>query len=713
MRLTLRTLLAYLEDELKPAESKEIGQKIAESPVATSLAQRIREVMRRRRLSVEDLNETCLDPNLVAEYLDGSLTPQEVADVERVCLGSDAHLAEVAACHQILTLVLGEPIEINPSSRERMYALADDGTVAKSDILVPVAAAPAPVHQVEPTPFPAHLQRKSRWQSVLPLMIPVALIGMWIVLIRFDPSLNFFAAAPGDGEKGMTIAAADPDEIEQNSQAPDFVPQQDEEPNPVERSGEPGIPEQGIDPPPPPDMPEPDKTVTGAVVGTEVAQPEALVAESPTDEPAAKIPDKPQTPPEVPTPPLPGKPAEQKVVGRYRSTEGILLSFDETKRGWYPVPYELELLEQTSLVVPVPFSAILEMQNEAPLLDLKGGTKADLITNSRAADLGIKLHEGRVVLEALNPQPTPFACQTGTLDWRLELNEAGTRVGIEMEPLQAYGSKQSLPENYFRLTVIVTSGTVRLASDTSQVTLSEGQEIVLHDPTRSLQTSTNPNVPDVSFAAPGMLKPELIQPYDLKPGWMEPDANIISTIQQMYIDEFATRFRPDLPAAESLESLLEDPRPRMAQYTVICLGLIDHVQDLIKTMRVSEFGEARLAAASEIRLWLPLHPEQREEYRSRLELSFPGDDADQLDRLLWGYSTEDARDPIASQSLISLLDHDRPIIGDLAFLEMARLTGLEESYKALVSSTQRRAWTNRWKRMVRDQGTILSAEADE
>ena len=141
MRLTLRTLLAYLEDELKPAESKEIGQKIAESPVATSLAQRIREVMRRRRLSVEDLNETCLDPNLVAEYLDGSLTPQEVADVERVCLGSDAHLAEVAACHQILTLVLGEPIEINPSSRERMYALADDGTVAKSDILVPVAAA--------------------------------------------------------------------------------------------------------------------------------------------------------------------------------------------------------------------------------------------------------------------------------------------------------------------------------------------------------------------------------------------------------------------------------------------------------------------------------------------------------------------------------------------------------------------------------------------
>ena len=68
MRLTLRTLLAYLEDELKPSESKEIGQKIAASPVATSLAQRIREVMRRRRLSAEDLNESGLDANIVAYF---------------------------------------------------------------------------------------------------------------------------------------------------------------------------------------------------------------------------------------------------------------------------------------------------------------------------------------------------------------------------------------------------------------------------------------------------------------------------------------------------------------------------------------------------------------------------------------------------------------------------------------------------------------------
>ena len=130
MRLTLRTLLAYLDDILPPAETKELGEKIAASPVASELVDRIRDVMRKRRLTAPDPDGSGggIEPNLVAEYLDNVLSPERVADVERICLESDVNLAEAAASHQILTLVLGEPVEISSRLRERMYALGPQGT---------------------------------------------------------------------------------------------------------------------------------------------------------------------------------------------------------------------------------------------------------------------------------------------------------------------------------------------------------------------------------------------------------------------------------------------------------------------------------------------------------------------------------------------------------------------------------------------------------
>jgi hypothetical protein len=124
MRLTLRTLLAYLDDTLDASEIKEIGQKVAESDAAQELVARLKQVTRRRRLTAPSANgPEGTDPNDVAEYLDNELSSDRVSDLEKLALESDVLLAEIAACHQILTLVLGEPALVPPKAKERMYGL--------------------------------------------------------------------------------------------------------------------------------------------------------------------------------------------------------------------------------------------------------------------------------------------------------------------------------------------------------------------------------------------------------------------------------------------------------------------------------------------------------------------------------------------------------------------------------------------------------------
>jgi hypothetical protein len=125
MRLTLRTLLAYLDDVLDPADKEALGKKIESSEFAMDLVHRTKDTMRRLRLSAPQVVGTGmgLDPNSVAEYLDNVMPPESVGDFERICLESDMHLAEVSSCHHVLTMVLGQPADIDPAAKQRMYTI--------------------------------------------------------------------------------------------------------------------------------------------------------------------------------------------------------------------------------------------------------------------------------------------------------------------------------------------------------------------------------------------------------------------------------------------------------------------------------------------------------------------------------------------------------------------------------------------------------------
>lgn len=119
MRLTLRTLLAWLDGVLPGADQDELGAKVAASPIAPRLVERIRDAMARPGLVAPrpDGRGLADDPNTVAEFLDNVLPADRLETFERICIESDMHLAEAADCHAILAELARDPAVVPPLDR--------------------------------------------------------------------------------------------------------------------------------------------------------------------------------------------------------------------------------------------------------------------------------------------------------------------------------------------------------------------------------------------------------------------------------------------------------------------------------------------------------------------------------------------------------------------------------------------------------------------
>ena len=111
MRLTLRTLLAWIDGVLSGEQGAEIGAKVEGSPIAPKLVARIRDLAGRPGLAAPRVDGRGLaeDPNTIAEFLDNVLAADRLEAFERVCIDSDIHLAEAADCHAMLAELSREP----------------------------------------------------------------------------------------------------------------------------------------------------------------------------------------------------------------------------------------------------------------------------------------------------------------------------------------------------------------------------------------------------------------------------------------------------------------------------------------------------------------------------------------------------------------------------------------------------------------------------
>lgn len=120
MRLTLRTLLAYLDGLLPDEHRAELEAKVNSSTVVPQLVARIRDVVSRPGLAAPRTDGRGLaeDPNTVAEFLDNALPPERLEAFERICIDSDIHLAETADCHAALAELAAGAAEIAPLNQD-------------------------------------------------------------------------------------------------------------------------------------------------------------------------------------------------------------------------------------------------------------------------------------------------------------------------------------------------------------------------------------------------------------------------------------------------------------------------------------------------------------------------------------------------------------------------------------------------------------------
>ncbi|QDT18123.1 hypothetical protein [Alienimonas californiensis] len=756
MRLTLRTLLAYLDDQLSPSEMQEIGAKLKDAPAARELAERAKETIRRRRLGVPGdpgaggdagaptPDVAALDPNEVAAYLDNALPPERVAAVEQVCLNDDAHLAEVAAGHQILTQVLSEPVAVPPTLASRLAGLAP-AAAADPD----VAAHPSrPAHQSSPNMaavpagprsegfeagLPEHLRKHTRrsWGWV-PYAAAALLAAIWLGSLALDEDMlrgwaggadpanpdatGLPSAAVADAENAAEVDDPAGDAAGEAGDAVDAsaarlaaaeaaaaaVVAADTAADEAEavRLAD----TMPVDPPPPEAGAGPV-----AVASSDATMPTADAANANPAAPAAgdavsgdavagdAVAGDAATADAAPGPAV--RPSAPLTVADGRG----LYALDLERGGFYLVPAGQPVPKGVPLVVPEPLQATVAVEGLPLTIELLGGTRA-LFDPAQAdgALVGLAVVDGRVRLirgdAATDGNEPAVVLGAGAAKWRLT-PQPGATAAIVVEPRRPEGAGADLAGAPQRAALAALGGAVEA------VDLAPGsqREPVALPPGSAVAMITEAGQLAAPGAAPALAAGMFV---DGLPGWTT--GNPPSEAETLLADQFAAALIDGQPLEISLPPLVEDQRELLARQAVAALALAGRAGDLARTLKRTPHPSVVLVAANGLRTLLGRNPEMDAEVRSALDREFPPEARLALGRLLDRLTDAEARDPQVSAVVIDALESSELAVRTLAITELERLTGVTRSYRPLDSASQRESAVKRWRRELdRTDGAIL------
>jgi hypothetical protein len=689
VRLTLRTLLAYLDDSLEPAQAKLIGQKIAENPSARELISRIKEVVRRRRLTTPtDANPgEKAEANTVAEYIDGALLPEQMAEVEDACLASDVHLAEVAACHQILTVVSSKPALVPPPSRQRMYGLIKgrEAIPYRKPAATPTtdgaATVPPEANEADEAlllGLPLYRGQGAWFLRLAPFAVVLLLIGGLVFAI--------WQALPGSGAANVQLVKANASPSEKPAATPPAKEEPQVKKNDADPAGEPksgGASEKGADKGAPPSSKDEAK-----------AKPDAQAATNPPAKQASK---------DVAGAAKPG-PEDRRSVGRYEAAAipSVLLQRRGGKDGWERVLRDNTVYTTDYLVSLPGYKSEIRLDSGVNLLlwgDLPDGVSPVVLLESAVTihdnpdfDLDVTLERGRISLVNHKPEgPARIRLHFLKENWELTLLDRDTEVAMELVGWPDVGFNKKPTKDDNPITIL---GLYCLAG---QAHLKVQQVTHLmrdpRGPCRFIWTSLGGAMP-----APQSLDRDQLPSWTRKMPAGGKDAQAMRQAQ----DNLANHLVGKASVEVVLQETLREPDPSSRILAVFSFGATDDLAALLDAQDDEHNPEVRIASIVTLRHWIGLKGENDQKLYQALEDKYRSGPAETIMELLHPYADRQKTEPEFYETLIAYLKHDKLPIRELAYSHLIALVpeGRGIPYDPAGGIDKREFSYEKWKELI-------------
>ncbi|MCE2796365.1 MAG: hypothetical protein LW816_13655 [Planctomyces sp.] len=700
MRLTLRTLLAYLDDRLPPEKAREIGLKIQKSAFATELAERVREVKRRRRVATEQDKVPPVDANLIAEYLDDQLAPDVVARLEQRILASDALLAEVASAHELLGM-LRDPVPVESRLRERLLMLDSAGltTAAPSDQADGNSEA---ANSAGWTESPATSRGWLRWSSVL---VGLGLCA-WLASVFTDSRL----LKPPAEHAAVPVAAA-PDQPPEQAEAPAAA--QPEAAAAAIAAGPPG--------------PQ-DNQVPAA------ASEPGMAANAPGKQPAEQ-PDAAAQSVAAAEPALADAAAEQiaEIPVLLQSDNRTLLLANGKTGTWNTllqipggdtittapnITNSAPLLKNRWFGVPQPFEMKLRYEGAGWQVRALGGSLLRL----SGSQPGLQVLSSRLLVTvdpamAWNDQQLPVLnLQCGNSPTLLTLQTADTEFAVQVvpaasavDPLQTEGVAGDIPADPaavsaallstdcdYRVLMTVTRGAIGLKhGDAESLSLPAGVEV-------EWQVLDGSQLANFRQAAS--------TPATISAWMLEPETEPVPEAARIR-EQLTKLLEAGSDPREAVLPLVTDRNPQAGLLAVEVLVLTRSAESLLNLFFEDLDETVQRRVIDGLQAIMSSSTAAQRQIQDSLATRLPMAEAVNIQKLLNGVSAAAAAEPETAQQLLAYLGDERLGVRTLAIYRLEQITGDRQNFYPAADASRRRDSIRRWQKWLdRQSGTLIKPE---